>query len=101
MLRLNCVRVAYECERHTALDQSQTASHCRYVLVALRLTGLVGLMRLNRSYYNQDVNGGNATTLRRYYDFSNLCHFFRVEAVDLFLLFLFSLFYVIYHRPSV
>ena len=80
---------------------SYTASQARYVLVALRLTGLIRLMRLNDSYYNQDVNGGNATALRRYYDFSNLCHFFRVEAVDLLLLFLFSLFYVIYHRPPV
>ena len=101
MLRLKCDHVAYECERQPALDVSQTASHSRYVLVALRLTGLVGLIETQLSYYNQDVNGGNATALRRYYDFSNLCHFFRVEAVDLLLLFLFSLFYVIYHRPSV
>ena len=43
MLRLDCDRVAYECERQPALDVSQTASHSRYVLVALRLTGLVGL----------------------------------------------------------
>ncbi len=75
MLRLDCDRVAYECERCTALDESQTASHSRYVLVALRLTGLVGLIETQLSYYNQDVNGGNATALRRYYDFSNLCHF--------------------------
>ena len=75
MLRLDCDHVAYECDRCTALDKSYTASHSRYVLVALRLTGLVGLIETQLSYYNQDVNGGNATALRRYYDFSNLCHF--------------------------
>ena len=42
-LRLNCVRVAYECERLSALDVSYPVSSCNYVLIALRLTGLVGL----------------------------------------------------------
>ena len=60
---------------------SYTASQARYVLVALRLTGLVGLMRLNDSYYNQDVNGGNATALRRYYDQTKLCQNLRVNTV--------------------
>ena len=40
MLRLDCVRVAYECDRCTALDVSYSASYSRYVLVALRLMQL-------------------------------------------------------------
>ena len=32
---------------------------------------------------------------------TKLCHFFRVKSVYLVLLFLFSLFYIVYHRPSV
>ena len=75
MLRLDCDRVAYECDRCTALDVSQTASHSRYVLVALRLTGLIRLIETQLSYYNHTVNGGNATALRRYHGQTKLCHF--------------------------
>ena len=73
----SCVRVAYDCERHTTLDESYTASQARYVLVALRLTGLVGLAETQDSYYNQDVKGENATHHRRILDFINLCYFLR------------------------
>ena len=42
-------------------------------------------------------------TIRRKFriGFRNLCHFFRVKSIYLILLFLFSLFYIVYHRPSV
>ena len=40
MMRPECDRVAYECDRCTALDVSYSASYSRYVLVALRLMQL-------------------------------------------------------------
>ena len=42
-----CVRVANDCERLPALDVSQTWTHTRSVLVALRLKRLESLMRLS------------------------------------------------------
>ena len=44
---------------------------------------------------------GNCDLLQTYSRPQKFMSFFRVESVDLLLLFLFGLFYVIYHRPSV
>ena len=57
-------------------------------------------MRLTVYYYSSPI-GGICDLFPSYTWLQKFMSFFRVESVDPILLFLFSLFYVIYHRPSV
>ena len=56
-LRLDCDRVAYECDRYMRLDVSYPVSSCNYVLIALRLSRLVGLAETQTLYYSNNLVG--------------------------------------------
>ena len=57
------------------LIRQQIVTHCnsRYVLVALRLTGLVGLAETQKNYYSNNLMGGNPTLAARYHGQTKLC----------------------------
>jgi len=57
LMCLDCVRVAYDCDVSYVLDQSHTASHSRYVLVALRLMQLMRLGETQLLYYSKTHMG--------------------------------------------
>ena len=53
----SCVRVAYECDRMPALDESYSQSQLEYVLVAVRLTILTSPDETQRLYYSKTPMG--------------------------------------------
>ena len=59
------------------LDCQQIVTHCnsKYVLVALRLTGLVGLAETQSNYYSNNLMGEIRRRFRRIHGFRNLCYF--------------------------
>jgi len=57
MLRLDCDRVAYECERHPELDESYSQTQLDYDLVALRLKRLTILTETQMLYYSKTHMG--------------------------------------------
>ena len=52
-MRLDCDRVAYECERQSALDESYSQTQPDYVLVAVRLMRLAILVETQKLYYSK------------------------------------------------
>ena len=77
------------------LSPSQTTSLLRCDSSDARFS-----LRLSRYIITRPI-WGNPDLSPSYIRLQKFMSFFRVESVDPILLFLFSLFYVIYHRPSV
>ena len=96
----SCVRVAYECDRMPALDESYSQSQLEYVLVAVRHKRLTSPHETQRPYYSNWL-WGKSDLFPSYTWLQKFMSFFRVESVNPILLFLFSLLYIIYHRPPI